>query len=257
MGNFRRDNNRSSGGGFGRKSFGGRDGGRPAMHRATCNECGDNCEVPFKPTGDKPIYCSECFGRQKSSGGDRPSFGGGRSERRERPSFDRGDRQMHDAVCAKCNDDCQVPFRPTSSKPVYCSNCFEKGDKNSGGRGAGQSSDQLKEVNDKLDMIMTALGLSPAKKVKDKIFKKEKKEKRDKNEKKEKEVEIVKSEPVVAEAKIDKKVPAKKVAKKTTKKEAKPKKTEKKVVAKKAPAKKKVTAKKAVTKKKAVVKKKK
>ena len=39
----------------------GRDSGRHTMHNATCNHCGKDCEVPFKPTGGKPIYCSNCF----------------------------------------------------------------------------------------------------------------------------------------------------------------------------------------------------
>jgi CxxC-x17-CxxC domain-containing protein len=37
------------------------------MHKAVCDECGKDCEVPFKPSGDKPIYCSECF--EKKEGG--------------------------------------------------------------------------------------------------------------------------------------------------------------------------------------------
>ena len=63
MGNF----NKSGGGGRfdnrgGGRGFGGR-GGRPDMHRAICSECGNECEVPFKPTGDKPVYCNTCFGK--------------------------------------------------------------------------------------------------------------------------------------------------------------------------------------------------
>jgi len=38
------------------------------------------------------------------------------------------DRQMHDAVCAQCGKDCQVPFKPRSEeeggKPVLCKECF-------------------------------------------------------------------------------------------------------------------------------------
>lgn len=54
---------------------------------------------------------------------------------RGRSSFDRGgdrggfqsrDREMFKAVCDNCGKDCEVPFRPTSGKPVYCSDCFEK-----------------------------------------------------------------------------------------------------------------------------------
>ncbi|MFC2154507.1 CxxC-x17-CxxC domain-containing protein [Candidatus Altiarchaeota archaeon] len=31
---------------------------------------------------------------------------------------------MHDAVCSECNSNCQVPFKPTQGKPVYCRECF-------------------------------------------------------------------------------------------------------------------------------------
>ena len=49
---------------FNDRNAGRRDGGRfekPAMHKAVCDECGQDCEVPFKPSGNKPIYCSKCF----------------------------------------------------------------------------------------------------------------------------------------------------------------------------------------------------
>lgn len=57
-------------------------------------------------------------------GGNRGGFsrGGGRSFSRD----DSGPREMFDAVCDNCGKACQVPFRPTSGKPVYCSDCFEK-----------------------------------------------------------------------------------------------------------------------------------
>ena len=51
-------------------------GSRPGMHQATCSNCGKKCEVPFKPTGDRPIYCSDCFekkgGKSSSASGNRP-----------------------------------------------------------------------------------------------------------------------------------------------------------------------------------------
>jgi CxxC-x17-CxxC domain-containing protein len=31
------------------------------MHKAICTDCGDACEVPFRPTGDKPVLCKNCF----------------------------------------------------------------------------------------------------------------------------------------------------------------------------------------------------
>lgn len=41
------------------------------MHRVTCDSCGKKCEVPFKPTGSKPVKCSDCF--RKSGGGNSSS----------------------------------------------------------------------------------------------------------------------------------------------------------------------------------------
>ncbi len=35
------------------------------MHKATCGDCGKDCEVPFEPKQDKPVYCSECFQSHK------------------------------------------------------------------------------------------------------------------------------------------------------------------------------------------------
>lgn len=41
-------------------------------------------------------------------------------------NFDKGDRPMYKAICSNCGKECEVPFRPTNGKPVYCSDCFEK-----------------------------------------------------------------------------------------------------------------------------------
>lgn len=45
-------------------------------------------------------------------------------ERRER--FDSGPREMHKATCAECKQECEVPFKPDGSRPVYCRECFQK-----------------------------------------------------------------------------------------------------------------------------------
>ncbi len=42
------------------------------MHAAVCAQCGKDTEVPFKPSGERPVYCSECFKEHspsRSSGG--------------------------------------------------------------------------------------------------------------------------------------------------------------------------------------------
>lgn len=40
---------------------------RGEMHKVVCDKCGKNCEVPFKPNPDKPVYCDECFGKKDNS----------------------------------------------------------------------------------------------------------------------------------------------------------------------------------------------
>lgn len=43
--------------------------GRPReMHKAVCSDCKKDCEVPFKPSSDRPIYCKECYSKRKGSG---------------------------------------------------------------------------------------------------------------------------------------------------------------------------------------------
>ena len=37
------------------------------MFTAVCAECGKDAQVPFQPRGDRPVYCSDCFSRQRSS----------------------------------------------------------------------------------------------------------------------------------------------------------------------------------------------
>lgn len=41
-------------------------------------------------------------------------------------SFGNGGRVMHKAVCADCNRECEVPFRPREDRAVYCKECFSK-----------------------------------------------------------------------------------------------------------------------------------
>ena len=56
-----------------------------------------------------------------SSGGGYGGGGGGGGGYGER---DRGPREMFSATCSNCGKEAMVPFRPTSGKPVYCSDCF-------------------------------------------------------------------------------------------------------------------------------------
>jgi CxxC-x17-CxxC domain-containing protein len=37
------------------------------MFSTTCSSCGRAAQVPFRPTGSKPVYCSDCFTSQRQS----------------------------------------------------------------------------------------------------------------------------------------------------------------------------------------------
>ena len=90
------------------------------------------------------------FNRGSGKGG---RFGGGGSGNRfggknsGRPNFprkswggqnsgsgDRGLAVMHQAICDECKKSCEVPFRPMSGKPVYCSECFSNKKEQGGDR---------------------------------------------------------------------------------------------------------------------------
>ncbi len=194
----------------GRNNSRGRDSGRrfdnrdnrreqQEMHKVICDKCGVSCEVPFKPSSDKPIFCSDCF-REKNNSGSSP-----RPDFRKSSRQGNGDREFFKATCADCGVACEVPFRPTNGKAVYCSVCFEKQeggnkDTKSSSNNASQFDKQFKILNDKLDEILKHFSPTPVK---------------NNDATKKKEVSI-KKEKAVAKPKTVKKVVEKKVAKKKT-----------------------------------------
>ena len=101
MGSFNRGGSGGFRGGYqsrGRSSFGGDRGEDRPMYKAICSNCGKECEVPFRPTNGKPVYCSECFekmgGRRADSRPERSDFRG------PAPSFDQNKSQL-DAINSK------------------------------------------------------------------------------------------------------------------------------------------------------------
>lgn len=48
-------------------AMGGGDRGPRRMYPAVCASCGKETEVPFEPKGIKPVYCSDCFAKQRAS----------------------------------------------------------------------------------------------------------------------------------------------------------------------------------------------
>ena len=133
------------------------DRGPVEMHQAICDNCGKSCEVPFRPTSGKPVFCSNCF--EKNKGSDTGRY----EDRGNSRSGNSEERQMFDAVCDNCGNTCKVPFRPSGDKPIYCSNCFgeKKGAINKeGGQPQSQFKEQFESLNTKLDKILQILNLN-------------------------------------------------------------------------------------------------
>lgn len=74
--------------------------------------------------------CREAAKAQRNSGGAGGAGGDGGGYDSSRPSFGGGgprpQRELHDATCAGCGINTQVPFKPTGERPVYCRDCFRK-----------------------------------------------------------------------------------------------------------------------------------
>lgn len=66
----------------------------------------------------------------------------------------RRDFEMTKVVCSSCGSNCEVPFKPTSNKPIFCSDCFRKEEKGSSSK---TSSKDFDIINKKLDKIIKAL----------------------------------------------------------------------------------------------------
>jgi CxxC-x17-CxxC domain-containing protein len=220
-GGYPRGGQRNSyGGGGGGGNDRRRDEGPRTMHSATCSDCGKNAQVPFKPTGDKPVFCSDCFGSKKDSNTsfERNNDRRGGGDR----SFDRG------------ND-----RRGGSDRPSFKDN---RGPKTSGGGDTQKLERQIDALHKKMDKVLASLGEDvPGLQSAEENFSLPKSAKK----------KIAKRVPPAEgelKAAIEKAKPKKKTAKKVTAKKDTKKKTAAKKVAKKAPAKK-VVAKKALVKK--------
>lgn len=105
-----------------------------------------NTSSKFKGRGSK--FGGRNFDRNDSRESGRfnkrsPNKFGGRS-------FDKPEKTT--VICDSCKKKCEVPFKPTSNKPIYCDDCFKK---NSNSRSG--NSNEFTEINIKLDKIMKAL----------------------------------------------------------------------------------------------------
>ena len=106
----------------------------------TCSDC--NQQFTFTASEQdfyaqkgfsEPRRCPTCRAARKAqrgdSGGSSYSSGGGYGSSRSSSGgggygAPRGPREMFSATCSACGQETEVPFRPTSGKPVYCSACF-------------------------------------------------------------------------------------------------------------------------------------
>ncbi|HWH36341.1 MAG TPA: zinc-ribbon domain containing protein [Candidatus Limnocylindrales bacterium] len=99
----------------------------------TCADCGQ--EFVFSASEQQfyadrgfsdPRRCNNCRANRKAqrnaTGGGGGGYGGGGYD--TGGYRERAPREMHEATCSSCGKVAQVPFRPTSGKPVYCDDCF-------------------------------------------------------------------------------------------------------------------------------------
>ncbi len=93
----------------------------------SCRDCGAEfvftaSEQDFfaqKGFTNEPGRCPDCRAARKQQNNNRGGSFGGRSG-----GFQQ--REMHDVTCAACGIQTQVPFRPSSDRPVYCRDCFSQ-----------------------------------------------------------------------------------------------------------------------------------
>ncbi|MEK7227859.1 MAG: CxxC-x17-CxxC domain-containing protein [Patescibacteria group bacterium] len=97
------------------------------MYQAICSNCGKPCEVPFKPTGDKPVFCNDCFNKRRDPSDTRVS----------RPQFDNNSPRR----------DFSAPRDPRAPyKPMQESSNISK---------------QLSDISVKLDRLISAMEKNP------------------------------------------------------------------------------------------------
>lgn len=84
----------------------------------TCRECGK--EFVFTAS-EQEFYAEKGFTNEP---GRCPECRAARKARMRQSGGSRQNRQMYDAVCAKCGKPTQVPFQPKEDRPVYCKECY-------------------------------------------------------------------------------------------------------------------------------------
>lgn len=88
-----------------------------------CADCG--CDFDFSQEEQdfysekgfsQPKRCGDCRAKNRARKNDRRGGGGGRPPQ-----------QRHEVTCSDCGIQTSVPFRPSNDRPVYCPDCYKKG----------------------------------------------------------------------------------------------------------------------------------
>ena len=116
------------------------------MFTVTCADCGNSCQVPFKPKGGKTCFFAETV-FQKITGIRRMTA-----------------MEEENILCTKqpaltAVINCEVPFKPSKDKQIYCSRCFSQGGSSAPvpRKSEADYSKQFDDVNRKLDKILRML----------------------------------------------------------------------------------------------------
>lgn len=153
MADFKRGGFRNKfGGGGGKPRFqsGDRDQ-RPRLHPATCSQCGKACEVPFRPTGERPVFCRDCFAKQ---GG--PRAGGDGDRRHFGP-------REHGPIGYPPRSPHHPPHHPPHERPPHHEHprSHERAPHDAGGPALAELKRAVDALGAKIDKLATALEARP------------------------------------------------------------------------------------------------
>src|SRR5258706_211154 len=108
----------------------------------TCVDCGEEFlftageQAFYRERGltNEPTRCKSC--REKRKTGARGGHPGGAGGGGGGGGYGRPEKQMYPATCSQCGRETEVPFQPTSGRPVLCRDCFNAA-KSAGNAGGG------------------------------------------------------------------------------------------------------------------------
>jgi len=106
----------------------------------TCVDCGEEFlftageQAFYRERGltNEPTRCKSCREKRKAGRATTGGGGGGGGS-----SYGRSEKQMYPAICSNCGRETEVPFMPTSGRPVLCRDCFNASKGTGAGAGAG------------------------------------------------------------------------------------------------------------------------